>query len=163
MRFTGCRPNEARGLLRENVYRDKRYFILATVLVSSGNLIENTKSKKIKPLPIIEEIEDALKPRELSRFVFTNNGLPYTKRMLERIWNKANHAANENQGITVVPMYNGLKHSFGCQRLNDGFSLDQIRTVYGHTNSKTTKRYAKYLTDKLSPVMKGKLSVKVRI
>ena len=53
-------------------------------------------------------------------------------------------------------MYSGLKHSFGCQRLNAGFSLNQIETVMGHTNTKTTERYAKYLTDKLSSVMKRK-------
>jgi site-specific recombinase XerD len=98
----------------------------------------------------------------VSKFVFTKNALPYTKRMLERIWNKANGQANEKFGIALVPMYNGLKHSFECQRLNDGFSIEQIRAVMGHTNTKTTERYAKYLTDKLSPIMKGKF-VRVRI
>jgi integrase len=157
MRFTGCRPNEARGLLRENVHRDKGYFVLVTVLDSRGTLIENTKTRRIKPLPIIEEIEGALKPYEVSRFVFTRNGLPYTKRMLERVWNKASAISNEKYQTPVVPMYQGLKHSFGCQRLNAGFSIDAIREVMGHTSTKTTERYAKYLTDKLSPVMRGKV------
>ena len=157
MRFTGCRPNEARGLLRENVHRDKGYFVLVTVLDSRGTLIENTKTRKIKPLPIIEEIEGALKPYEVSKFVFTRNGLPYTKRMLERVWNKASAAANEKYQTPIVPMYQVLKHSFGCQRLNAGFSLDEIKEVMGHTSTKTTERYAKYLTGKLSPVMRGKV------
>jgi site-specific recombinase XerD len=71
--------------------------------------------------------------------------------MLERIWNKACEKAE-----IKINLYNGLKHSFGCQRLNQGFSIDQIQAVMGHTSPKTTERYAKYITENLSPVMRGK-------
>ena len=152
MRYTGCRPNEARGLLRENAHHDEGYITIATVLNSKGELIERTKTKRIRVLPIIPEIQDALKPREASKFVFTKNGLPYTKRILGRIWNDV----CEKAGIKIN-LYNGLKHSFGMQRLNQGFSLDAIRAVMGHTSTKTTEKYAQYLTEKLSPVMSGRV------
>lgn len=152
MRYTGCRPNEARGLLRDNVDREKGYITIATVLNSRGELIERTKTGRIRTLPIIPEIEDALKPREASKFVFTKNALPYKKRTLERIWNNA----CTKSGVKIN-LYNGLKHSFGMQRVKEGFSLDAIQAVMGHADKKTTGIYAQYLTEGLSPVMSGRV------
>jgi integrase len=156
-RYTGCRPNEARGLLRENVHRDKGIIVIATVLDSHGVLREKTKTKRIRVLPIIPEIEECLKPREVSKFVFTKKGLPYIKRTHEKIWHSANLKAHKVYGVPIVSMYPGTKHSFGMQRLNQGFSKDLLQTVFGHTDKKTTERYAKYLTETLSEVMSGKI------
>lgn len=152
MRYTGTWPGEARGLLRENVHHGEGYITIATVLDSKRVLRERTKTKRVRVLPIIPEIQNALKPKEVSKFVFTKNGLPYKKRTLERIWN----SACEKAGVKIN-LYNGLKHSFGMQRLNQGFSLDAIRAVMGHTSSKTTEKYAHYLTEKLSSVMSGRV------
>lgn len=156
-RYTGCRPNEARGLLRENVHRDKGIVIISTVLDSYGVLRERTKTKKVRVLPIIPEIEDCLKPREASKFVFSKNGLPYIKRTHEKIWHTANLKAREAYGVPMVSMYPGTKHSFGMQRLNAGFSKDMLQTIFGHTDKKSTEKYAKYLTESLSPAMRGKV------
>jgi integrase len=154
MRYTGCRPNEAMGLLRENVFlkANPPYLVLATVYGKYG-LKPNTKTRIAKPLPIIPEIEWTLKPREVSRYVFTKKGSPYTQRMLRYIWEKANKKAHEKYGVPIINLYNGLKHSFGCQRLNAGFSLESIKSIMGHTSGKTTERYAKYALEKLAPVM----------
>jgi integrase len=160
-RYTACRPNEARGLLKENVYRDKGIFVLATVYGNTG-LKTNTKTKSVRPLSIIPEIEEALKPRDATRFVFTINGHPYSRRTHEKIWVTANRKANEMYGTPVVTMYQGTKHSFGCQRLNQGFNKDEIRAVMGHTDSKTTERYAKYMTSTLENVMRGKVAGRLR-
>lgn len=157
MRYTGCRPNEAGGLLRENVDSENKQLTLTTVLGGKGKLKENTKTKIAKPLPIIPEIEDALKPREATRYVFSKRGRPYSLDMLTRVWRKANARAHEKYGTPLINLYNGLKHSFGCQRLNAGFSVDQIRRVFGHTNIKTTMRYAAYMTDSLANVMSGNI------
>jgi integrase len=156
-RYTGCRPNEARGLLRENVYRDKGIIVISTVIDSRGVLREKTKTKRIRPLPIIPEIEDCLKPREVSRFVFSKKGLPYVKRTHEKIWHTANIKANEEYGVPIVSMYPGTKHSFGMQRLNAGFSKDILQSIFGHVDKRSTEKYAKYLTENLSPVMRGKM------
>jgi integrase len=142
--------------LKENVSRDKAYFVLATVYGYTG-LNPNTKTKKVRPLPIIPELEECLKPRDATRFVFAFKGEPYSKRTHEKIWATANRRANEKYGTPIASMYPGTKHSFGCQRLNDGFSKDQIKTIMGHTDSKTTDRYAKYMTQTLAPVMRGKV------
>jgi len=158
MRWTGCRPNEAAGLLRENIFlkHTPPYLVLATVLGESGQIKPNTKTKLVKPLPVIPEIEWTLKPREATRFVFSRNGRPYSKHMMRKTWESANRKANKEYETPMINLYNGLKHSFGCQRLNAGISLDEIRAVMGHADIKTTARYAKYAVEKLSSVMRGK-------
>lgn len=163
MKYTGCRPNEACGLLRENVFVDQGYFVLATVMGEySGALKANTKTKRVKPLPIIPEIEEALKPKHLGKFIFMCNhwhrGLqPYSTDILERIWQKADKEAHKKYGIPIINLYNGLKHSLGCQRLNEGFSIYELKNLFSHTNIKTTERYAKYSLQSLANVMRGKV------
>jgi integrase len=159
MRYTGCRPNEAGGLLRENVFwnHSAPYLVLATVLRKDGTVKPNTKTKIAKPLPIIEEMTDALKPKEATPFIFSKWGRPYTHHRLRHIWDDAVQEANVKYGTPIVSLYSGLKHSFGCQRINDGFSVYQIKEVFGHTDIKTTERYAQYATAKLADVMKGKV------
>jgi integrase len=157
-RYTGCRPGEARGLTRESIYWDKGVVVISTVLDSFGVLRERTKTKRVKPLPIVPEIRDCLKPREVSKFVFTKKGLPYVKRTHEKIWHTANMKAHEKYGVPIISMYPGTKHSFGMQRLNDGTAnKDQLQAIFGHTNKKSTERYAKYLTESLSSAMSGKV------
>lgn len=155
MRYTGCRPNEAGGLQRENVFQKEKYFVLSKVLGGKGQLKPNTKTKIARPLPIIPEIEEALKPKEATSFVFSKNGRPFSSKMLRFLWRRASKKAHEKYQTPVINLYNGLKHSFGCQRLNDGFTMDEIRAVMGHTTKKTTERYARYKTDSLSKVMSG--------
>ena len=157
LRYTGCRPNEAGGLLRENVFRDAAppYVVLATVLGGKGQLKPNTKTRKVKPLPIIPEIAWTLKPREATRFVFSRNGRPYRKKMLERIWDLANKQATAEHGTPRVPLYQALRHSFATQRLNLGYPLDLIGQVMGHTDSRTTQKYAKYQVGRLEDVMRA--------
>jgi integrase len=159
MRWTGCRPNEAAGLLRENIFRDKGIVVLATAIGDKGQLKQNTKTRKSKPLPIIPEIEWTFIPKRLGRFVFqTMRGRIYRKRRLEAIWDSAMRKAIEKypDRITRVPLYQGLKHSFGGQRINAGYSLDQIAAVMGHTDTRTTAKYAKLKVEKLAEVMRGK-------
>ena len=158
-RFMGVRPGEARGLLKKNVHRDKGIIIISSVIDSHGSLIERTKTKRIRVLPIVPEIEEILKPTSLGQFVFTRpNGMPYTKRVHEEIWKKANREAHEKYGTPLVSMYPGTKHSFGMQRLNSGFTMDEVKAVLGHKDKSSTERYAKYLTESLSNVIRGKVA-----
>lgn len=157
MRYTGCRPGEAAGLLRKNVFiqHDPPYFILASVIGEKGQLKESTKTRLARPLPIIPELMDVMKPREVTPFVFSHHGRHYMVQRLNKIWRYASKKAQEKYGTPVVNLYNGLKHSFGCQRLNQGFTIGEIQAVMGHRDARTTKRYSEYLTEKLTNVMRG--------
>jgi site-specific recombinase XerD len=156
MRNYGCRENEASGLLWDNVFTDHNppYIILSSVLGGKGQLKPITKTKKIKVLPIIDKTAWLFQNNQnRNQFVFTRGGRPYSKKMLNRIWNKAIILSGEEK----INLYNAVRHSFACQRLNQGYSLDEIREVLGHTDSRTTERYAKYRIDRLSKVIRGKV------
>ena len=93
---------------------------------------------------------------EPGEFLFyTKARNPYTTTRLERIWRAASKQANKKYGTPIVNLYNGLKHSFGCQRLDEGFTMDEVREVMGHTDSSTTRRYAEYSNRGLGKVMTG--------
>ncbi len=157
LRAYGTRMNEAIGLLRENVFED--YFIISSVLDFHGNLRPSTKTKKVKVLPIIPETKWIFEPVDPPAYVdgkqlvFGSNGRAYTNKMLRRRWNIANRQAK----VQRINLNNAMRHSFAMQRLNDGFSLGEVSTVLGHSNLQTTvNRYAKYTTEKLAEIIKGK-------
>ncbi len=158
MRYTACRPNEAEGFLKKNIQWHNREFALATVLGKGKAIKNNTKNKQEKMFPFIPELEDGLMKAkdDPSQFVFHMNGRPYTTRRLEKIWDRANKVATEKYGTPRVNLYNGLKHSYGCQRLNEGYSYDEIAAVMGISPQMVRERYAKYQTKKLVNVMRGK-------
>ncbi len=39
-------------------------------------------------------------------------------------------------------MYNAFRHSLGCHLLDMGYSLDHVKDQLGHTDIRTTLRYA---------------------
>ena len=153
MRSYGCRINEALGLLKENVFLDHNppYVVLATVLGTKGNLKPTTKTKRARILPIIPEIRWIFLNSEDPKLVFTKNGKPYSNKILNRVWKKATTEAG-----VKINLYNGVRHSFGCQRLNSGYGLDTIKAIMGHTSTKTTERYAAYELKSLENIIRGK-------
>jgi len=153
MRRYGCRINEASDLLKANVHLENNpsYVVLATVLGAMGQLKPTTKTKRIKVLPIIPELRWLFENENGSDFVFAKKRKPYTNKMLNLIWNRANKIS----GVTTINLYNAMRHSFGWQRLNQGYSLDEIKTVMGHTSTKTTERYAAYQLQTLEGIIRG--------
>ena len=83
---------------------------------------------------MIESIQPHLSP-----FVFVRDGgKPYTSKNLSKIW----HDAGTKVGIKIK-MYNGVRHSLGCQLLDMGYDQSLIQDQLGHTKSEMTRRYAK--------------------
>ena len=160
MRYYGLRTNEAGGLLRENVFldHDPPYFAVATTLAATDGQIKSvTKTKRIRTLPIIPETRAIFEAQGDSPLVFNKNGA-YTNRRLNRIWNKA----IKDSGVQKINLYNGVRHSFACQRLNQGYSMEEVRVILGHTTSKTTQRYGAYTLQSLQDIIRGKIKVKLK-
>lgn len=128
------------------------YIVISSVIGKNCQLKPITKTKRIKVLPIIPETEWLFKPTEVTPLLFSHSGKPYTSKKLNRIWESANKKANIEYSVPIVNVYNSLRHSFACQRLNQGFSVDKVSTVLGHTSTQMTKRYAQYTVDKLGDV-----------
>ena len=89
------------------------------------------------------------------RLVFGKYGKPYTGGQLIGIWNRANLKSK----IEHINLYNAMRQSFACQRLNDGFQLSEVQAVLGHTTPMMTQKYAQYAVDKLGGIIKGKKPV----
>jgi site-specific recombinase XerD len=56
-----------------------------------------------------------------------------------------------------INLYNGLKHSFGCQRIEQGFSKLDLKEVFGHRDMRSVDRYAKYHIGRVGEIMRGKI------
>ena len=155
MRHYGCRTNEAGGLLRQNVFLDHTppYFVVASTLRKNGEVKPVTKTKKIRILPIVDETRWIFETRGESPFLFTKKGRPYTNKRLNSVWNRANRAS----GVTQINLYNGVRHSFACQRLNAGYSIEEVRVILGHSSSKMTQRYAQYTLKSLENIVRGNI------
>jgi integrase len=156
LRHYGLRCNEAGGMLKKNVFLSKNYFVIASTLGRNGKIRESTKTRKVRVLPIVPSTKWIFESKGDSEFVFSKGKCgPYTNRRLNSVWRKANRLS----GVPVIPLRNAVRHSFACQRLNSGYSIEEIRVVLGHSTSKTTQKYAQYDLKSLAGIINGNAPV----
>lgn len=135
----GLRVGEVRATMKD-VVTDVQWTVKRAF---SQNTLRATKDKRWRTYLLTSRarqiLEKATQYNRFSLFVFVKeNGEPYTLRDLDGIWNKA----CAKTGITVG-LQNALRHSLGCQLVDEGHSLDLVQDTLGHTTQKTTRRYAK--------------------
>jgi len=70
---------------------------------------------------------------------------------MDRTWNRACMKA---LGHRVAPLYEGTKHSFATNALNAGAELYHVQRFLGHTDARTTERYAKLADGALVSVLR---------
>ncbi len=152
----GVRPGEARALKYEDIDRKARTVTIQRTF-SDNEIKENTKTRKIRVLPLDDEVYDMLCKRDqITGFVFTHDGRPYTQnKSIGKVWNKAVKAA----GLEHITMYNGTRHSFASQAVNRGVPLNLIQDFLGHTTQTMTRRYAHIDTEGLKIVIDKKAKV----
>ena len=61
----------------------------------------------------------------------------------------------KNHGINIK-LQNAMRHSLGCQMLDAGHDLDLVREQLGHTDIRTTKRYARRSDSTLTAAREGR-------
>lgn len=142
----GCRPGEARALKCKNVNLGNESITLSATF--SGNVYrERRKGRNAQAvtIPIHPEMLDFLKERVSNNlpeaFVFTNpnTGGPYTENAIRRIWDDIRTKAGISKSLRL---YDATRHSFASQLVNTGSALYKVSKLRGHTNTKTTERYA---------------------
>lgn len=141
----GCRPSEGRALkVRDMDFNRQSVTICRQFAGRSGNvLVEHTKTKQMREIPINEAMLPRLK--ELCRnklpdaFLFVNprTGRPYAKTTYQEIWDEA----RQSKGLTIKA-YEALRHSFASQRVSRGVDIYSIGKILGHTDIRTTQRYS---------------------
>ena len=61
MRYTACRPNEAGALQKRSIDLKNKMLIIENAL-GKGRRLKDTKTKQARPLPLIPEILEVIKP-----------------------------------------------------------------------------------------------------
>ncbi|WP_281347182.1 tyrosine-type recombinase/integrase [Thermosulfurimonas marina] len=58
-------------------------------------------------------------------------------------------------GIQGVTLYQASRHSFALQRLQQGFSYEEVGAALGHSSPQTTRRYARLRAEQVKSVFEG--------
>ena len=162
--YMGLRVGEARAL-EGSAYRDG-YLTISQAPVDNRTEapMKGTKTRKIRRLPVPPQVAEwierhiPVRDRMEETPLFRNpRGHTESKRWspsaLDRAWNSAREAA---VGYRIAPLYEATRHSFATLALNDGAELHSVQKFLGHTDSKTTERYAKLADHALVSVLRTK-------
>ncbi len=144
----GPRIGEVRAIKKDAVKNGKVYIKRA---FSDNDLNEKTKTGEVGELeltPYAKEILDNL-PKHTGPFLFVReDGKPYTNKNLNKVW----HEACGKAGIRIK-LYNAVRHSLGCQLLDEGKDESFVQAVLRHKTSEMTKRYAKRTSKRIGQVL----------
>jgi len=109
--------------------------------------IPTTKSGKARHVPLSDgaiAVLSSLPMKQHSDYVFAN---PKTNRPYVSVYYSW-HTARKLAGLSDVRMHD-LRHSFASLLINSGRTLYEVQHILGHTQVKTTQRYAHLSQDTL--------------
>jgi integrase len=142
--LTGCRPSEALKATWEQFDKEPRYWIKPSA---------HTKQRKTHKLPLSPaaiELVDRLRKKGKGKWVFPGDKSDEPLAALWHVWHfvriRAKLAPDE-QG-NPARLYD-LRHSFASVGAGGGLSLLVIGKLLGHTQARTTQRYAHLADDPL--------------
>ncbi len=137
--LTGLRPQELRGLQRENIMRDGQGELF--VYIEKHKTARMTHEPKPRSVPLVPEAAEIykrqVKAHPNTNYLFVNGDgnpyKPYSFRQRLRRWCK-------RAGIRPRPPY-ALRHTFGSLEAEANINQAVIGQVMGHTQLRTTTRY----------------------
>ncbi len=143
----GLRVGEVRAIKRDAIKGEKIYIKRA---FSDNDLKESTKTGEIRSYDLTPKAKEIIEgQKHFGEYIFIRtDGKPYTDKNLNRIW----HEAEEKAGIKIK-LYNAIRHSLGCQLLDEGHDLSLVQEVLGHKSASMTRRYAKRTAKKIGQVL----------
>ena len=137
--LTGCRPSEAAKAQWEEFDREPGFWIKPSAHV---------KQRKVHKLPMspaaIELIERLRKTRK-GKWVFPGDKPGAPLRVLWHVW----HFVRKEAGLDKEARLYDLRHTFASVGAGGGLSLPIIGRLLGHTQPRTTQRYAHLADDPL--------------
>jgi integrase len=149
----GLRVGEARAIqkdcIKDGVVTIKRAF--------SDNRLKDTKTGLDREYELTGYAKDILNSLEkhLGSFLFVrDDGNPYTNKNLNAIWKDA----CEKTGIKIK-LQNAIRHSLGCQLVDMGVDIYHVADQLGHTDVRTTKRYAARSRETLKQTLEDRRKV----
>lgn len=137
----GVRPGEAIALKWGDI-DFKNGILTVKRTMSFRQILERTKTKKIRPRLLHPDILDILLeiPRGLPNnyiFINPNTGRPYMPDTIQKIWRRAAEDAGSD-----ITLYQATRHSVASMAATSGVSIQIIKEVLGHTDIRTTQKYA---------------------
>ena len=171
MAYMGLRPSEMRAL---STSADQGEYLVVDRAAEDNKAngpTKGTKTRRVRRLPIPPEVREwidehiSAADRLRNAPLFPNpRGKTETKRWshsaLDRTWNRASMDALQRK---AAPLYEGTRHSFATLALNAGAELYHVQRYLGHTDSKTTERYAKLADESLSSVIGARRPAPVQL
>jgi integrase len=134
----GLRIGEVRALKKDCL---EEGHVIIQRSFSQWELRETTKTYRIRRLPLTARAREILRSARpsFSEYLFTFDGKrPYYERKMRELWKSACEVA----GIKINQK-NAIRHSLGCQLLDNGVDLEMVRDIYGHTSTDMTRKYVK--------------------
>jgi integrase len=136
--LTGCRPTEAMNAEWTEFDTEPRYWIKPSA---------HTKQRKVHRLPLSPpaiELIDRLRKKHKGKWVFPGDIAGEPLKALWHVWEFVRKEAN----LKDARVYD-LRHTFASVGAGGGLSLPIIGKLLGHTQSRTTQRYAHLADDPL--------------
>ena len=157
---TGCRVGEARALMWDCVYLSEDFLIIRRAF-SGDYLRDIPKEGKQKAIPLVGVIKEIIEHQARNKkamWVF-----PYKHPRRKDYWTAYPHKrllqlfreACQKVGIEGVSLYQASRHSFALQRLQQGFSYEEVGAALGHSSPQTTRRYARLRAEQVRSVFEG--------
>jgi integrase len=138
--LTGCRPNEAMRAEWNEFDSEPGYWIKPSA---------HTKQRKVHKLPLspaaIELVDRLREKRKNSSWLFPGDKPGSHIVALWYVW----RCVRERAGLDKAARIYDLRHTFASVGAGGGLSLPIIGRLLGHTQSKTTQRYAHLSDDPL--------------
>lgn len=155
----GCRPGESMALKCKDIDLEKKIIVISATF-SDSVYREKRKGRNSKSvvIPIHPESLGYLKSRVENNlpgaFVFINSktGGNYTGKKLREIWKRARVELGLSSSIRL---YDATRHSVASQLINKGVPIKSVSRLLGHTNVRTTERYAHVDLERLKIDMKN--------
>ena len=137
--LTGCRPIEAMKAGWEEFDNEPGYWIKPSA---------HTKQRKVHKLPLSPaaiELVDRLRKTRKGKWVFPGDVPGAHLTVLSRVW----EFVRKETGLGKDARLYDLRHTFASVGAGGGLSLHIIGRLLGHSQSRTTQRYAHLADDPL--------------
>jgi integrase len=137
--LTGCRPSEALKAAWEEFDSEPGYWIKPSA---------HTKQRKVHKLPLSPaaiELVERLRATRKGKWVFPGDKSGEHLAALWHVW----HFVRKRAGLTGEARVYDCRHTFASVGAGGGLSLPIIGRLLGHTQSRTTQRYAHLADDPL--------------
>ena len=137
--LTGCRPGEAMKALWEEFDREPGYWI------KPSSHVKQRKTHKLPLNPAAIELIDRLRKKRKGNWMFPGDKPGQHLVQLWRVWD----FVRKETGLGKDARLYDLRHTFASVGAGGGLSLPIIGRLLGHTQPRTTQRYAHLADDPL--------------